>query len=473
MIKRNNSIIGVLLVTIGMMIGILTIIVRDKLIYTPSSETTTADDFFKDVKSLFELIEQNAYFYQNDVLLRDGAIRGVVDSLADPYSVYFSENEYLDFNNELNRELCGIGITTVINGSYPLIIKVNDNSPAEKAGLKTGDIIKFIDSKHVENLSSAEISNLIRGEKGVVRDIGVYQENPNHISYHKVTLDKIIVKTVNYTYEQIDKEIMGYLKIDSFGVNTFSELNQAMNDLVTIGIDKLIIDVRDNPGGLLSSVKEVLDYFINSNIPFMYSRTRDNSESKDYLNEIDKEIDYDIVILINEYSASAAEIFAVTMYELGGYDLVGTTTYGKGTMQIIYTINNGSIIVKLTTGIWLTPSKEWIQDIGVKPTKEVKRNGQFYLVDSYKDISYDIVNDEVKKVQLFLKSKYHYDIRTDGYFDRITENAVKDYQLNNRLLVTGYIDHNTAYYINIELIKEWFDLKNDTQYLAAKAHLNE
>ena len=133
-----------------------------------------------------------------------------------------------------------------------------------------------------------------------------------------------------------------------------------MNILEKLKIDYLIIDVRDNPGGYLSTVTDVLDYFLNSNQPFMYQEAKDGTLEARYLNKIDHEIDYNIVVLINENSASAAEVFASAMNEIGNYDLIGVKTFGKGTVQQFYCAESSLNCMKLTTKIWLTPSKKWI-----------------------------------------------------------------------------------------------------------------
>ncbi|QVK17697.1 S41 family peptidase [Mycoplasmatota bacterium] len=472
--KKTNIIIGGLLVSLGIILGILGTTLSDKFIKHQESTTATINNSVEPVERvedyLSEVIREKSYYYQNDDLLTEGALNGMVESLDDPYSTYLSEEAYIEHTNRLKEMMYGIGISVTLNGHYPLIFNVIEGSPADIAGLQKGDTIKTVDGIDIENKTITEVAELIKGEKGTTRTLGVYSDNSNVVSNINVTIDLINLKTINYDFQIVDNHRIGYLLISSFMAPTYGELLAAMSHLEDQNLDDLIIDVRDNPGGLVTTVKEVLDYYINTDRPFMYSESKDKEQTLYYLDDDNHEIYYNIVVLMNENSASAAEVFAATMHEIGNYQLIGKTTFGKGTMQSSFPINiEKTQMVKLTTHIWLTPNKEWIHHIGVEPTIEVEQTkyAGISYIDSSQEISFDHVNEEIKDVQTFLNHKELSTTRIDGYFDNDTKNAVLAYQAMKGLDQTGVVDDRTAYYLNLDIINYITDKNYDDQYQKA------
>lgn len=473
MIKKLNYIISALLVTLGIIIGSMGFIIGIKFLGNKTIESTEAliidDENYKIFLEIMKIVENKAYFFNQQEDLFEGALRGIIEALGDPYSVYFSEKEYVDYINQINASIYGIGITIAHNGPYPIIIKVYENTPAYNAGVEVGDIIKTVNYIDVKDKPLSEISNIIKSSEEEVK-IGIYRDNPNNQKHYVMKLDEINLPTISYQHEKIGSNLLGYLKIDSFSLDTANELFAAMNVLEELKIDYLIIDVRDNPGGYLSSVTDVLDYFLNSKQPFMYQEAKDGSLEARYLEKFEQEIDYDIVVLINENSASAAEVFASAMNELGNYDLIGVKTFGKGTIQQFFCTSESLNCMKLTTKIWLTPSKKWIDKEGVNPTIIVEDElRKMLFINPFKEMKFDIVDENVKCVQVLL-TKLGYDIRTDGYFDKATEAAVKDFQLTNDLQITGVVDFITAYHLNKFYLNILNDLDYDNQYQVAKAY---
>jgi len=463
--QKTNIIIGGLLVSLGIILGILGTTLSDnfiqKYIYTT---TTKPDETIEDYLS--EVIKERSYYYQNDELLFEGALSGMVGSLGDAYSTYFSEEAYQDYTNHLNDTMYGIGVAVVLNGPYPMINYVYEGSPALTAGFEKGHTIKTVDGVDLYNKTIPEITGLIKGVKGTTRMIGVYTDNPDVVTNISVTTDLITSSTINYDYVNVNNHKIGYLQIETFASPTYDELLVAMTHLESKEIDDLIIDVRNNPGGLLTSVTNILDYFINTEEPFMYAKSRDEVETKYYINENNHEINYNIVVLMNENSASASEIFAATMHEIGNYQLFGKTTYGKGTMQNAFPLNiERTSVVKLTTHIWLTPNKEWIHGIGVDPSIEVEQTSYegISYINSYQLISFDQVNEEIKDVQIFLNKK-GFTTRLDGYFDDDTREAVRTYQFTKGLEDTGIVDHKTAYQLNLDIMNFYNNKIYDNQY---------
>lgn len=467
--KKTNIIIGGLLVSLGIILGILGTTISFNM--KDKASTTNPQETISDYLS--EVIGEYSYFYENEDLLLDGALKGMVESLNDPYSVYLSSDDYQKITNEFEGNLVGIGITLASNGPYPIITSVIHNSPADIAGIEVGEVIKAVDNIDVYNKPIGDIANLIKGIKGTIREISVSKIDPEVIYDVNITLDEIYQKSVEYRYENINNQKIGYLKINSFRENTYSELTTAMEHLENKNIDDLIIDVRGNPGGLLSSVTDILDYFINTDKAFMYSTSRTGEEKAYYIENNSHEINYNIVVLMDEHSASAAEIFASSMNELGGYQLIGQTTYGKGTMQSFFPLNiTGTRWVKLTTNIWKTSKNEWIGNIGVEPTIVVLQTKFLGLdfINPTEIYSIDDVNQEIKEVQLFLNKK-GFTIREDGYFDKDTENAIKAYQTTKEINASGELDANTIYYLNLDILNYLNDNNNDVQYDKAKDYV--
>ncbi len=463
--KKTNIIIGILLVSLGVVMGILgttlSFDIMDKTPATKSQETI--------LDYLSEVIGEYSYFYENEELLLDGALKGMVESLNDPYSVYLSSEDYQKFTDEFEGNMVGIGVTLSDNGPYPIITSVINSSPAKIAGIEAGQVIRAVDKKDVKNMSISEVASLIKGIKGTVREITVTTNDPKVMFDIYVTLDEIYQKSIEYSYINTNNQKIGYLKINSFMDKTYSELTSAMEHLENKFITDLIVDVRGNPGGLLSSVTDILDYFINTNEAFMYSEGRNGEEIPYYIDKNTHEVNYDIVVLMDEFSASASEIFASSMNELGGYPLIGQTTYGKGTMQSFFPLNlTGTRWVKLTTNIWKTSKNEWIGNVGVEPTIPALQTNFIGLgyINPEKTYKLGNVNQEIKEAQLFLYRK-GYNLRSDGYFDSDTENAIKTYQTLKNINVSGELDANTIYYLNKDILSYINEIKNDSQYQKA------
>lgn len=462
--KKLNVLISCLVFVLGVVVGILGMSIHNSLSEDTKTTTTTKQELSVE-EEILNLIREISLYYTNDDVLLEGALKGIVASLDDPFSSYMNLKEYEEVDNRLNQKFYGIGVGVTQVGPYPMIVRIYEDSPAEQAGLQVGYRIKTVDGTDVKDLSVDDVAALIRGPENTERVIGVFTTNPDEVTTYNIIIKKVDVKTVSYDYFTINDKKVGYLKIDSFMENTPKEVEKAMEYLEGERIDHLIIDVRSNPGGLLSSVRSTLDYFINMDEPFMYAEYRDEVlDEYKLFNVYSHEVTYDIKVLIDENSASAAEIFAAVMNEIGHYDLYGKTTYGKGTMQVTYPVQ-GVHFVKITTARWLTPSKQWIHGKGVNPTIEVEQEGYQNLayINGFETIEYDHVGEAIKHVQILLNC-LGYEVRSDGYFDNDTLEAIKDYQNSKGLEVTGVVDHATAYYLNLDLFSYIGNKEFDTQY---------
>lgn len=311
------------------------------------------------------------YLHKNEVNQDElvyGAINGMVQTLADPYSKFENPDSALDLQNSLEGSFEGIGTILDTYEDQFIIIGVIKDSPAEKAGIKTGDIITKVDGKNVSTYTIDELLDSIKGPSGSTVKITVLRGGTSHsydIVRSKITLDTVLLEAS----ETIIPDQIGYISIYQFTGSTIYEFE----NLIANNIDKypkgLILDLRDNPGGYLESAYNVLNHFVPEDEIISKIKTateiyEQKSKGNGELNNIP------VIILVNNNTASAAEIVASTLQETMGAKLVGTTTYGKGTVQEVSIFQDGSLL-KLSIANWLTPKDINIDHIGLKPDYEV------------------------------------------------------------------------------------------------------
>lgn len=324
----------------------------------------------KKMKSIDELIEQ-AYLYNDDIdkaELQKWLIKGYVQGLGDPYSVYYDEAETQSLMESTSGEFGGIGVVIQqdIDTMVMTFTNVYAESPGEKAGLKDGDILYKVDGEDVTGQELDTVVSKIRGQKGTKVEITVYRKNTLEEYSCTVTRDIIEVTTVAY---EMKEDNIGYIIVSGFEQVTYKQFEEAIKDLNEQGMEKMIVDLRDNPGGNLSTVCEMLDIILPEGT-IVY--TEDKNNVREVITSDDKkQMQIPMAVLINGNSASASEIFAgaIQDYEMG--ILVGTTTYGKGIVQNIYSLGDGTSL-KLTTSEYFTPNGRNIHGIGIKPDIEVK-----------------------------------------------------------------------------------------------------
>ncbi|MDE5587506.1 MAG: S41 family peptidase, partial [Bacilli bacterium] len=285
------------------------------------------------------------------------------------------QEETDEFNEQVEGKYQGVGVEIVQNEDQTVeIYRVFDDSPAKKAGLKAGDIIQKIGTEDVTGKTSAEISDMIRGSKEKKVTLTVLREGEEkEFTLEKTSVD--IESVTTKTFERENKKI-GYIAISIFASNTEEQFGKKLKELEKEGIDGLIIDVRGNSGGYLTSVTDIASMFLEKgkviyqlDTKGIIEQIRDQSKEKRT---------YPVAVLINKGSASASEILAAALHESYGAYLVGTSTYGKGTVQRAYELKSGAT-VKYTIQKWLTPDGNWINETGLTPTHLEELNVQYYV----------------------------------------------------------------------------------------------
>lgn len=370
-----------ILAVVSMIIGsVITIAIKDFDVAKVNTNKTEVSysKTKKGFDSLYETYDTIMSEYYKDVdsdKLIEGAINGMLESLDDEHTMYFDKKSKEEFDSELSGNYYGIGAQIQLTSDETIkITKVFDNSPAKKAGLKEDDVFVSVDGTSVKGKSATEVANMLKSDSVKTSTI-VVKRNDKELTF-KVTKENITLFSVSSEMLDNNGKNVGYLSVSIFGQKTYSQFKDALTKLEKQDMDSLIIDLRGNTGGYLSTVTNMLEEFIDKgNVIY---QIQSSSGVKQYKTVKASEKKYKIVVLIDGGSASASEIMSAAMKEVYGATLVGQTTYGKGTVQTTKNLSNGSMI-KYTIEKWLTPSGKNIDKEGIKPDYEVE------LGDSYKN----------------------------------------------------------------------------------------
>lgn len=358
--KKRAFLYGVLLVMITALVTFnVDIVLGDKVVI--SKETYDTYKKYNKLLGLEELVKDDFYQKVDDTKIVDGAIKGMFYGLDDPYSQYYTQEEFKKLKEQTSGSFVGIGvyINPISDDEYITIKSPVKGSPAEKAGILSGDKILKVDGKVVTSENSDEAISMIKGKEGTTVELTIKRNDK--VFDVNVKREKIVTDTVEY---KTLEDSIGYIKISSFAENTYDEFKLALNGLKDI--KGLIIDVRDNPGGLLNVCKDIVDDLIGEGT-IVY--TKNNKGETEYLKSDKDKIDVPIVVLTNESSASASEILTGAIIDNNAGISVGTTTFGKGLVQTVRELKDGTGY-KLTTAQYYTPSGNYINEKGIKPTIE-------------------------------------------------------------------------------------------------------
>ena len=287
----------------------------------------------------------------------------------------------------------GIGAYVGVNDSgYSYIVQPMKQSPAEKAGLKTGDVIYKVDDVNVLEKTSEEVVAMIKGEEGTKVKITVAREDESDYLDFTITRKEIENQTVDY---EVKEDNIGYIAVGSFDSVTTKQFKNAIDELTKKNVSGMVIDLRNNPGGNLDVVVDMLDLFVKKGDLIVYTEDKNGKKTSEYRAKGDKKVNLPLAVLVNGNSASASEIFAgaVKDYKLG--KIVGDTTFGKGIVQTVTRLNDGSAI-RFTIAKYFTPSGKNIHEKGVKPDVKVDFSTKEYTennIDTQLDMALNLVKD--------------------------------------------------------------------------------
>ena len=333
------------------------------------------DGNFTKLKNVLSLINKDFLFDDYTMeQLEDGAIRGMLDSLDDPYTSYFDADETESFLIETEGEYEGVGmyITFGTDIEWPMVLSPLKGSPAEEAGVKAGDYIYEIDGVEIDSEATLEeVAHLLKGESGTKVSVTFirYDEEKKQEKY-TVELERRKIEVSPFEYEAKDDNI-GYIKFTSFDENVDTQFKKAYKELVNDKkVKGLIIDIRDNPGGLLTAALKIADTLVPNGI-ITYTVDKNGNKEVEYSDSNCSKVP--VVILINENSASASEILAAAVKDHGVGKIVGKTSYGKGLVQEFVSLGDGTY-VKLTIAEYFSPNGTKINKVGVVPDVEIDDN---------------------------------------------------------------------------------------------------
>lgn len=342
-------------------------------LFIGKSYLTVAKDLDKVVDTYYAIVD-NYYGELDEKALIDGAINGMVSSVGDSYTSYTDSDATVDFDEAINGSYEGIGcsVATYYDGSI-VIISVFEGGPAEEAGLRVGDIVTKVDGVSYEDKTSNDLSSYVKDsgkDKVVITVLREEEEKDITINLSKVEIPYIYGEVM----ERNGKNI-GYIDISLFSGISYNQFKEKLEELEDTGIDGLVIDVRDNNGGYLTSVTDICNLFLEKGkVIYQLEDLSGTEKKKDTTKE---KRNYDLAVIINGASASASEILASAIKESYGGFVVGTNSYGKGTVQQTKKLLDGSMI-KYTTQKWLTPLGNYINEIGVEPTNIVELSEDYY-----------------------------------------------------------------------------------------------
>ncbi len=372
---------GVLFLAVMIIIGIF----GGRLLQRGGSDVENA---VSKINAIEQILKKD-FLFDMDVDTESGIVKGYVDSFGDPYTVYYTPEEYKDLMESLNGTFSGIGVLVQKDEAtgYIRVVRPYESAPAYAAGMREEDLITKVEGEDISQMDLDLAVSKIRGETGTEVTVTVYRSSENRTFDLSITRAVINVETV--THEMLENSI-GYISMNSFDGVTYDQYMEAFSDLKAQGMKALIVDIRSNGGGRLDIVADILDRMLPEGV-ITYTETKDGK--KDYLYS-DEACDLDVptAVLVNGYSASASEIFTGAMQDYDKAVIVGTQTFGKGIVQTIMQLPDGSAI-KVTTSRYYTPNGVCIHEVGITPDVVVEQPA-----DSEEDLQLQAAIDAVTEL---------------------------------------------------------------------------
>lgn len=376
----RGFILGVLITVVISFVYISTIQVNSIYPNQGGTDSNVLDAVSESKISAIEQLIDTYYLEDVDYdELTESTYAGLLEGLGDPYSVYYTVEEYQDLVETTSGTYYGIGVTVQQNVDTGIITVVStfSGSPGEEAGIQPGDIIYAVEGEEISDKDLTTVVAKIKGEEGTEVNITVYRDE----EYIDMTIVRSQIEIVTVSGEMLQGNV-GYIDISEFEEKTYDQFVSIYEELESEGMEAVVFDLRDNPGGLYDTVVDVLDYILPEG-RIIYTQDKYGVEESEYSDA--SCIDIPIAVIINENTASAAEIFAGAIKDYGVGTIVGTTSFGKGIVQRIFPLSDGSAI-KLTVSKYYTPNGTNIHGIGITPDVEIELDEE--LADQL-EISHD------------------------------------------------------------------------------------
>lgn len=343
------------------------------------------------VKKVYRLLEENFYGFEGKTSkeLEDGMIAAMMNSVGDKYSEYLNAEESEQLQSELSGHFYGIGAVVDDHEMGAKIARIIDDAPAQKAGLQVGDIVYAVDGKNIDGMKASDAVKLIRGQEWTEVKLSLYREAEK--MEIRVTRGEVNIPSVDGKI--LEDTTIGYIQVNTFWEQTPTEFHKYLTELTTSGATGIVVDLRFNGGGYLDSAQTILSEFLPKNTPIVLTKENDVRKNETlYTNFfMIPNTKIPLVVLVNELSASASEIVAGAIQDYERGIVVGTKTYGKGSVQQMFDLNDGSM-VKITTAKWYTPKDRNIDLEGIVP--DIVSD---FTAEDYKNV-FDRQLDTAKKV---------------------------------------------------------------------------
>lgn len=359
-----------------------------------TADSVVSEDTEKKLAAIEDVIEE--YYYQDEDIdvdaMTEGMYAGMVNSLGDPYSVYYTEEEWNDLMQETEGVYYGIGAYLMIDPNTGLgkISGVIENTPAQEAGLRADDLLYLVDGVSTMGMELSEIVSMVKGEEGTTVHLTIYREGES--DYLEIDVERRKIESPTVKYEMLENHI-GYIQITEFDEVTTDQFTEALAVVKGSGAKGLILDLRGNPGGSLSVVVDIAREILPKGL-IVYTEDK-YGQRDEYTCDGRNELDMPLVVLVNGNSASASEILAGAIKDYRKGTLVGTTTFGKGIVQRVLPLTDGTAL-KLTISAYYTPNGNNIHGVGIEPDVICEFDGDAYYEDG-EDNQLEAAVEEIKK----------------------------------------------------------------------------
>lgn len=417
---------------------------------------------FQKLYNAYDLLRTEYFKDLDQEALVNGAIDGMLNALEDPYSDYMTAEEAKKFHEGIEASFEGIGAEVQEQDGFVVIVSPIKGSPAEKAGLLPKDKILKVDEKNIQGMSANEAVLLIRGEKGTDVTLTIQRAGASEPAEIKITRDEIPIETV---YSEKVEDGIWKVQVTSFAKTTYDDLVRVIDDLEAKGMTALILDLRQNPGGLLDQAIKISNLFVPEGKVLFQNEMKDGTIEQ-YVADGGKKVNVPVAMIIDKGSASASEILAAAVKESAGIPLVGHQSFGKGTVQATKDFTDGSNM-KFTSGKWLTPEGNWIHEKGIEPdvVVDLPKYAQLPLINPDVEMKEATISNDVKAAEEMLEVLGYQPGKIDGFYDEETVEAVKSFQRDIKQEATGILKGETT----IELMNKVREkiVENDTQMLKA------
>ncbi|WP_303865061.1 S41 family peptidase [Alkalibaculum bacchi] len=343
----------------------MSIALGDKIIVKTEDAATT--EYINKLLYLKDEIQASYYKDVEDQSLLDGAIKGMFEAVGDPYTAYYDADQFQAYMEQVQGSYVGIGVVVGLNEDNKVtVVSAIEGSPGKKAGLLSGDLILKVNGDDVTGLNLEQVVSKIKGDAGSSVVLEIEREGSVELIEKEITREEIVLNSVD---SMLLEDNIGYITITQFETNTAKEFKEHLDKLQSADIKGLILDVRDNPGGMMDTVVQIVDQLIGESV-IVY--TEDKAGKKETMSSEEKsKIDLPMVVLINEGSASASEIFAGALQDTGAATIVGATSFGKGIVQRMSDLNDGTGY-KITVSEYFTPNGRNIHGKGIEPDVPVE-----------------------------------------------------------------------------------------------------